>query len=227
MSNHSNFVQQRLDFAKDLLRAGNVHRAISICEDLLSPASILSHGKDIFTFIADAMERSGDITKAQLIRARSIELFSEVEDESILTVNDIHSAEQFLSEMLPAFSYPDDTAPDFILYDELQVSYAPIPIIHTESNIQIHRSPETQRSFSALEELAKRLENATIPAIQEERTIQSPSFMPSVVTETMAEIYVQQGAYSQAIKAYQILARNAPEKREFFESKIVQLRNLQ
>ncbi|MGA1434441.1 MAG: hypothetical protein ACO34C_02980, partial [Candidatus Kapaibacteriota bacterium] len=74
------------------------------------------------------------------------------------------------------------------------------------------------------EELAKRLEHAKIPVIDEERTIASPSFMPSIVTETMADIYEQQGAYAQAIKAYQVLARNNPDKLEYFESKISQLR---
>jgi len=47
------------------------------------------------------------------------------------------------------------------------------------------------------------------------------------VTETMANIYEQQGAFAQAIKAYQVLARNNPEKLEYFESKIAQLRQRQ
>ena len=75
MSTHSNFIEQRLNFAKDLLRSGNVNRAISICEELLSPAAMISHGKEIFSFIADAVEKSGNIDKAEAIRIRSKELF--------------------------------------------------------------------------------------------------------------------------------------------------------
>jgi cytochrome c-type biogenesis protein CcmH/NrfG len=48
--------------------------------------------------------------------------------------------------------------------------------------------------------------------------------MPSIVTETMANIYVQQGAFSQAIKAYQVLARNQPERLDHFEAIIADLR---
>ena len=48
---------------------------------------------------------------------------------------------------------------------------------------------------------------------------------PSMVTETMANIYVQQGAVEQAIKAYTQLARMKPERREEFEQRIRELQS--
>ena len=40
----------------------------------------------------------------------------------------------------------------------------------------------------------------------------------------MATVYEKQGAYTQAIKAYQILARKNPDKLMYFEEKIEFLR---
>jgi tetratricopeptide (TPR) repeat protein len=81
-----------------------------------------------------------------------------------------------------------------------------------------------QKPLNALEELAKRLEHARIPAIPNDPVQESPTYTPSIVTETMATIYEKQGAYTQAIKAYQILARKNPDKLMYFEEKIEFLR---
>jgi tetratricopeptide (TPR) repeat protein len=80
------------------------------------------------------------------------------------------------------------------------------------------------KPLNALEELAKRLEHARIPSIPNDPVQGSPTYTPSIVTETMAKIYENQGAYTQAIKAYQILARKNPEKLMYFEEKIDVLR---
>jgi len=224
MSTHSKFVEQRLHFAKDLLRSGNMHRAISICEELLSPAAMLSHGKEIFSFIADAVEQSGNREKASNIRMRSQELFGEVDAQSSQTLT-AESAHAYLSIILPELSFPSDMEDEVIIYDNISFKYPSIPTLENPKQlVSLQRSDESKRSLTALEELAKRLEHAKIPVIEEDKTLPSPSFMPSVVTETMADIYEQQGAYAQAIKAYQVLARNNPEKLEYFESKIAQLR---
>ena len=42
-----------------------------------------------------------------------------------------------------------------------------------------------------------------------------------LITETIANIYVLQGAYSEAIKAYSDLAEIYPEKKDYFEQKII------
>jgi tetratricopeptide (TPR) repeat protein len=78
------------------------------------------------------------------------------------------------------------------------------------------------QKLTPLEELAARLEKVRIPvAYQEIARSNNPSqVVPAMITETMARIYEKQGAYSEAIKAYQILARRTPEKLEFYEQKI-------
>jgi len=226
MSTQSQFIQHRLNFAKDLLKSGNIHRAISICEDLLSPASMVSHGKEIFAFIADAVEQSGNVQKAHDIRVRAKELFEDSSDtEFKISTQTAVTAETYLSDILPSLLLPNESEIELIMYDDIFFSYNSIHSISTSVNLPVmHRSDDSKRSLSALEELAKRLEHAKIPVLEEEITLPSPSFMPSIVTETMATIYEQQGAFTQAIKAYQVLARNNPDKLEYYESKIVQLR---
>ena len=47
---------------------------------------------------------------------------------------------------------------------------------------------------------------------------------PLIVTETMAEIYSMQGAVDEAIKAYETLSGLNPDRKEYFEEKISNLR---
>ncbi|MBI3258957.1 MAG: hypothetical protein HYZ54_05735 [Ignavibacteriae bacterium] len=87
---------------------------------------------------------------------------------------------------------------------------------------------QVQKKRTPLEELAARLEKVRIPVTHQENVKNStPSQIdPTMVTETMAMIYEKQGAYSEAIKAYQILARRTPEKLDFYEQKIREVMNL-
>ena len=80
--------------------------------------------------------------------------------------------------------------------------------------------------LTPLEELARRLETARIPVIAEEERVEmgSPAFEPSIVSDTFANILAQQGAYHEAIKAYQMLARMKPERRAEYEQKIEEMR---
>lgn len=81
------------------------------------------------------------------------------------------------------------------------------------------------QSMTPLEELARRLETARIPIVEgEEPESESPAFEPSIVSDTFAGILAQQGAYRQAIKAYQMLARLKPERRGEYEKKIEEMR---
>jgi tetratricopeptide (TPR) repeat protein len=222
MSSFTDYTEQRLIYARDLLKSGDIQRALSICEQLLSPASIFSHGKEIFLIISDAIEKAGDFNKATLIRKRADELFPDSIDESIAI---LRSPEIVIESIFPFLHFKDDVLPELIEYDEINVDFPSFTLKeYPKQQIEIIRSEESQQTLSALEELAQRLEKARIPAIEEEKIISNPSFMPSIVTETMANIYVQQGAFSQAIKAYQVLARNQPERLDHFEAIIADLR---
>ena len=48
---------------------------------------------------------------------------------------------------------------------------------------------------------------------------------PSLVTETMAKLYAQQGQMGRARKAYKLLALKYPEKSVYFAAQLKKLRN--
>lgn len=98
--------------------------------------------------------------------------------------------------------------------------------IDLSAQAQQNTNSNEYKKLSPLEELAARLERARIPAVAEEQEKSiSPSLQePMMISETMAMIYERQGAYDQAIKAYQQLARVKPERLEFYEIKLAELR---
>lgn len=85
--------------------------------------------------------------------------------------------------------------------------------------------PVDAESMTPLEELARRLESARIPAVEEqvEESEETPTFAPSLVSDTFAAILVSQGAYTEAIKAYQTLAELKPARREEYERKVQEI----
>ncbi len=113
---------------------------------------------------------------------------------------------------------------------------AAVPLTPTdlENDLRARAVEPTEPSpqKTSLELLAERLEQVRIKSPGTDTTSAPPapsstdSDEPTVVSETMAAIYEQQGAIEQAIKAYTVLARLHPERRAAFEEKIAQLRQL-
>jgi tetratricopeptide (TPR) repeat protein len=97
----------------------------------------------------------------------------------------------------------------------------------TSSAPQTHE-PSTEES--AIEYLAKRLQD--VKRIQpkvtegEERVSQEGYRSLKFVTATMAEIYVGQGEYTEAIAAYQELIRQHPEQASTYEKRRDEIRQL-
>jgi hypothetical protein len=76
--------------------------------------------------------------------------------------------------------------------------------------------------LTPLEELARRLEHARIPVIEED---EAPSaYESSIVSETLANILVAQGKYAEALKAFQTLARMKPERYDYLQGRIVEMK---
>ena len=85
---------------------------------------------------------------------------------------------------------------------------------------------EPKRSVS-LEELAHRLEKARMPrqpveVAQSLAPAPQPGSGPTVVTETIARIYMQQGNFERAIEAFRTLQAAKPEKHTHFEQLIAE-----
>lgn len=134
----------------------------------------------------------------------------------------------------------DRNAPGSIPMPPLQSSTTPPqasppavpPAMRPESGTEARKksvaeiSRGDEESMTPLEELARRLESARIPAVKEHKEIteDAPAFEPSLVSDTFAAILVSQGAYAEAIKAYQVLARLKPDRRGEYEKKIAEVK---
>ena len=78
--------------------------------------------------------------------------------------------------------------------------------------------------------LASKLENASISAPSDDENssaeeIPGPASRNGIISETMAEIYVKQGAVDEAIKAFEQLAEAHPDKADKFLNRIEELRS--
>jgi hypothetical protein len=85
---------------------------------------------------------------------------------------------------------------------------------------------DQNESATELERLARRLEGARIPPVAEAHGRGIHVFEPSIVSDTLAEILVAQGAFGEALKAYQTLARMRPDRVEYYEDQIASMRRL-
>ncbi len=72
-----------------------------------------------------------------------------------------------------------------------------------------------------------------IPAVKHDTTLPSVFYEPSkadtssLMTETLARVYLEQKKYQKAIQAYEILILKYPEKSSFFADRILDIKNLQ
>ena len=98
------------------------------------------------------------------------------------------------------------------------------------SHIDLEHS--TEQSNTVIEDeftiLAKKLKNAKIP-IPDEKELNIPTCEndmaqrkqpKTIVSETMANIYEEQGAYKEAEKAYKELLENNPDRKQYFLEKL-------
>jgi hypothetical protein len=74
-------------------------------------------------------------------------------------------------------------------------------------------------------EIAKGLENAKIEPIFAEREEEEETDVPLIVSETMAKIYIKQKALDKAIKIYELLLTDKPEKTDYYLEQINLLTN--
>lgn len=78
--------------------------------------------------------------------------------------------------------------------------------------------------LTPLEELARRLESARIPVLEEEEPARPTTYESTIVSDTLANILVAQGAYAEALKAFQTLARTKPERLDYYEQRITEMK---
>ncbi len=103
------------------------------------------------------------------------------------------------------------------------------PEIHTEQQLTVE---QTEPEVSAVKDQAieKFIENEPkISQLKDESTFvvrEKKGDISHLMTETLAGIYAEQKLYAKAIRGYQILIEKYPEKKEYFEQKIAEVKEL-
>jgi len=104
------------------------------------------------------------------------------------------------------------------------------PIVRNEAEKQINVSSELEKKFDLIEKFIEL--NPKIPQAKDTTSIpiniaKSNETPSSIMTETLAQIYLEQKKYSKAIQAYEILILKYPEKSSFFADRIKNIKILQ
>ncbi|MFS4472726.1 hypothetical protein [Chryseobacterium sp. T20] len=100
-----------------------------------------------------------------------------------------------------------------------------------QSWLKIDRTEEIEKEKSEIKE--KAIENfiennPRISQLKEESTYvvkEKNDDISHLMTETLANLYFEQKLYTKAIKAFEILIKKSPEKKEYFESKIKDIKD--
>ena len=104
------------------------------------------------------------------------------------------------------------------------------PIVREETEKQMNVSSELEKKFDLIEKFIElnpkitKAKDTTVVPINIAKSNETPS---SIMTETLAQIYLEQKKYSKAIQAYEILILKYPEKSSFFADRIKNIKILQ
>ncbi|MFA6571584.1 MAG: hypothetical protein WCT77_10160, partial [Bacteroidota bacterium] len=117
-----------------------------------------------------------------------------------------------LPNLLKQLSFDHDIA--------LHEPFAPVPEFYTS------KKENEEEDFDEFESLAKRLQNIKPIFAESSNVKNNPDISPEsvIITETMAQIYESQGAFSAAIKAYEGLCKNEPDRKFYFLDKIEKIK---
>ena len=104
------------------------------------------------------------------------------------------------------------------------------PIVRNETGKQITVSSELEKKFELIEKFIEL--NPKIPQAKDTAEVplniaRSNEMPSSIMTETLAQIYLEQKKYTKAIQAYEILILKYPEKSSFFADRIKNIKILQ
>lgn len=104
------------------------------------------------------------------------------------------------------------------------------PIVREEEEKQLEVSSELEKKFDLIEKFIEL--NPKIPQAKDSTSVpanvaKSNEMPSSIMTETLAQIYLEQKKYTKAIQAYDILILKYPEKSSFFADRIKNIKILQ
>lgn len=235
--------------AEELLLSGEIAKAIELCEKGLEvypdyPAAL--------AILAKALEMSGNSEKSQEKIRKARNFFqsnktasttstdslvsNEIEDVSDASITTATSTDSEVGTMI---NTKVNTLKMSAFIDENFYGNSYISRVRESgfgSNGEMSRLMEQSTRDNAekyLKEIvnvdeflliATKLENAKIPKQDVSKAEPKSTGKMNIYTDTIAEILEKQGAYSEALDAWQVLHKQNPDKSEFYESKIAAIK---
>jgi len=197
--------------AELLLKSNLFDNAISICINGVSQYPLYLSG---WLVLIIALKSAGKIDDANLTIDKALTLFP----GNLTLLNQ-------KNELSSNFYNITFNNKKNIIYREDEVSDEIVigPLIELDNDEII---PEDNEQVNIaynnnLQELAKKLEEVSVPFDDlDEKINQVNTYPKGIITETMANIYISQGAYDEAISSYRNLIAMNPDKKEYYIDKI-------
>ena len=147
-----------------------------------------------------------------------------VANEELKTQNEIVEAELQIGKPLQFEKNETHSFSEWLQLSKIS------PIVRDEEEKQPEVSSELEKKFDLIEKFIEL--NPKIPQAKDSTSIpanvaKSNEMPSSIMTETLAQIYLEQKKYTKAIQAYDILILKYPEKSSFFADRIKNIKILQ
>lgn len=189
-------------------------KSLSINQDSILPRKLLSYWRQLL--LNEREQKSLDAFEKQYTNDSAIfliDLFNKFETNHTQPVFQEAHVEEVRTDIRPTEEeVKDEIKPS----DEIES----FPIDHTTDQIIQETSPLEPVSLEILPEEVK-------DDIQPTEEIESPPINnpPTIISSTLAEIYIDQGEYAEAINIYKTLIKLKPNQKRLFEEKIKILEN--
>ena len=147
-----------------------------------------------------------------------------VANESLKTPNEIVEAELQIGKPLHFEKNETHSFSEWLQLAKIS------PIVREDEEKQHEVSSELEKKFDLIEKFIEL--NPKIPQAKDSTSVpaniaKSNEMPSSIMTETLAQIYLEQKKYTKAIQAYDILILKYPEKSSFFADRIKNIKILQ
>ena len=147
-----------------------------------------------------------------------------VANEELKTQNEIVEAELQIGKPLQFEKNETHSFSEWLQLSKIS------PIVRDEEEKKPEVSSELEKKFDLIEKFIEL--NPKIPQAKDSTSIpanvaKSNEMPSSIMTETLAQIYLEQKKYTKAIQAYDILILKYPEKSSFFAERIKNIKILQ
>lgn len=153
--------------------------------------------------------------------------------KALISVNRIAEAKMVLEQALKL----SPLCPALKKINEFLTNYSPLDKVKTEENkiadksteviSQINKKKESDKTDNSLEEILSKFQSAESLLIRANPDYQ-PKEVPKeaneeIITETMANIYINQGFYDKAIEIFKKLSQKSPAKSVYYEGRILSI----